>query len=278
MKAEKGRKIAIIAGVAVVAIAAILAWGSWREIRAWYLLSTRFERLAVNEQGYQEYRHTRTGIVFVRLPGRTFWMGSPVTEKGRFQFESLPHEVALSPFLIAKCEVTEKQWTAVLGSPPTDRASLQGSDFPVHGLSWDDAEWFCETVGLLLPSGAQWEYACRAGNRGRFSGTGRLVDMAWYKENSGGEPHEVGRKEPNAFGLHDMHGNVHEWCGDFFDPDFDATPRAQLIDPVFTTGTQRLLRGGGCDSEPRYCRSAYILGEGTGRYTYVGFRPGFNLY
>jgi formylglycine-generating enzyme required for sulfatase activity len=166
-------------------------------------------------------------------------------------------------------EVTEKAWIAVLGPPPT-RHPL-GEQFPVHEVSWSDAEAFCKATGLELPTQSQWEYACRAGSRGEFSGD--LEDVAWYKANSGGSPHAVCQKKPNDFGLHDMHGNVHEWCRDAFDPNVRLRVAKPERDPVGTVGLRHELRGGGCESDPRYCRSAARNADGASRYSYVGFRP-----
>ena len=93
--------------------------------------------------------------------------------------------------------------------------------------------------------------------------------MGWYEANSGDEVHPVGKKEPNAFGLFDTHGNVHEWCQDDFDKDFYNKPGS--------LGYGHVFRGGGYESEPRYCRCAHRGSDGDSRYTGVGFRPVFDL-
>ena len=87
---------------------------------------------------------------------------------------------------------------------------------PVEQVAWDDCQEFCTKSGLSLPTEAQWEYACRAGTAGPFSGTANLDEMGWYRQNSGGTTHPVGEKQPNDFGLYDMHGNVWEWCEDWY--------------------------------------------------------------
>ena len=179
-----------------------------------------FTFVAENAQGYDEYTHDASGIRFVYLPGGEFEMGSPDTEEGRYSDEA-KHTVKLSPFLIAKYEVTQAEYKAVMagnttGLNPTP-SYFEGDNRPVERVSSYDlkaADGFLDRTGLSLPSEAQWEYACRAGTSGAFAGTGVLDDMGWYAGNSGNVTHDVGTKQANDFGLHDMHGNVREWGGD----------------------------------------------------------------
>jgi len=128
--------------------------------------------------------------------------------------------------------------------------------------SWDDlkaADGFLARTGLSLPSEAQWEYACRAGLSLPISGTGNLDEMVWYEANSGGTTHPVGEKLPNQFGLHDMHGNVVEWCEDVYSDGFYGSPEAAGPDPVSDSGPDefRIVRGGSWFSLARHCRSAF---------------------
>ena len=126
-------------------------------------------------------------------------------------------------------------------------------------MSWNECQDFCKKLrakGLevSLPTEAQWEYACHAGSTGDYAGN--LDEMAWYNKNSGSKTHEVGLKKPNGWGLYDMHGNVWEWCSDWYDSGYYAkSPASDPTGPA--TGSDRVNRGGGWGSGAEYCRSAY---------------------
>ncbi len=233
-----------------------------------------------NAQGYKEYTHDQTDIVFVLLPGGSVVMGSPECEQDHFGEEGPVHVVSLSPFLIAKYETTQAQYAQVMQGHATlspNPSRFIGDDRPVEQVSWDDlhaSDGFLALTGLSLPSEAQWEYACRAGQQGSYSGTGILDEMGWYFDNSGSETHPVGTKAANQFGLHDMHGNVWEWCEDVFDANFYGTLAAAGPDPVSTAGSGlRVSRGGSWNGFARTCRSAFRYGNHPGfRYSF-GFRP-----
>ena len=190
-------------------------------------------------------------------PG-TFMMGSPATEVGRFEDEPL-HRVTLTKgFWLGKYEVTQHQWQSVMGSNP---ARFKGDDFPVESVSWEDCQEFIHKVNAVLPckvrlpTEAEWEYACRAGSGAAVSGSGTLDEMAWYDANSDSRTHSVGKNQANAWGFYDMHGNVLEWCADWF-----GKSDAQSVDPKGPpVGTFRVLRGGCWFFYARDCRSAYRL-------------------
>ena len=191
-------------------------------------------------------------------PG-SFMMGSPVAEEGRFDDEPL-HPVTLTKgFWLGKYEVTQRQWQSVMGDNPS---KFKNPDHPVEGVSWEDCNAFISRLNVVLggvarfPTEAEWEYACRAGSSGAVSGNGQLMEMAWYDANSGNETHDVGKNLSNAWGFYDMHGNVLEWCYDWF----GKLDTLSHIDPKGPpTGSFRVLRGGCWFFYARDCRSAYRL-------------------
>ena len=251
MSRRGGKKQALLAGgIVLVLLLTILALFQ-DYIRSWYQLWKQFERLADNEQGYAEYRHRETGIVFVRVPGGTFLMGSPVGDTA-FDDQSPQHGVTLSPFLISKYEVSHAQWDVKRLARWVDDC------LPAHGMSWEISRSFCERFGFSLPTEAQWEYACRAGNTGSYGSSRSLYKLAWYLGNASRAVHAVGQKTPNDFGIHDMHGNVWEWCEDVYDPAFYSTLKAKKNNPVCTSGSMcRIIRGGSYRSSETGCKSTF---------------------
>ena len=246
-----------------------------------------FTYLQKNKQGYPEYRHKKSGIVFVALPGGQFPMGSPQNETGRLRDETL-HKVSLSPFLIAKYEVTQAQWKKVMGKNP---AHFRGNEHPVENISWTETQKFLKACGLMLPTEAQWEYACRAGWPGMFSPPPSISRAGWYDFNSditgkGPTTHPVGKKQPNRFGIYDMHGNVSERCRDVYDKNFYSKPAASVKDPVNLDGrtlpdARYVIRGGRCATNMLNCRAAHRDNlwfpendqDRTDANWFTGFRP-----
>ncbi|MBQ6620696.1 MAG: formylglycine-generating enzyme family protein [Thermoguttaceae bacterium] len=215
------------------------------------------------------------------IPAGSFQMGSPKEEPGRDSAEVL-HKVTLtSGFWMSETEVTQRLYRAVAGENPSQFA---GDDLPVDTVSWDEAVHFCETLQTALekddaidgswlcrlPSEAQWEYACRAGDSG--SGIDNLPETAWSGEpTQSGSTHPVGTKAPNAWGLCDMHGNLWEWCADSWN---DFTTDDQ-VDPLTLNSEAevRIDRGGCWDSTPYYCRTAWRgVYEHYRKSRFVGFR------
>jgi formylglycine-generating enzyme required for sulfatase activity len=159
----------------------------------------------------------------------------------------------------------------------SDPSHFKGESLPVEQVSWEDCQKFCRETGLRLPTEAEWEYACRAGSGEAFcfgADSRQLGDYAWYEEDSGCKTHPVGTKAANAFGLHDTHGNIFEWCQDVFFDAFYSKPEATGIDPVCSSGSgARVVRGGSWEDVARYCRSASRGGlDPTCRGDWVGLR------
>jgi formylglycine-generating enzyme required for sulfatase activity len=268
-----------------------------------------FTLLGCNAQGSFEWQHDQTGIICVQLPGGTFDMGGQSVEATDPNYDAAAedsegpvHPVTLSAFLIGKYEVTQCQWEALMGSNPSFFSGDPGDgDRPVDSATWNEVHGGFGVEGgflqrtcppLSLPTEAQWEYACRAGQEAPYSGNGILDDMGWhfnhraggYHDDSGTckgrETHPVGQRQANQFGLFDMHGNVEEFCEDNHNPNFYSTPEAAGPDPLFDCicGTsKRITRGGswyGGATEGRSSSRGGYAGQGT-RYEWVGFRVAF---
>ena len=217
-------------------------------------------------------------MTMIRIkPGR-FIMGSPEAEvghasqNGRFSDETQGPQRLTQPFYLAKTEITQLQWQAVMGSNPSP---IKAANLPVDHVSWRDAQAFIARLNakhlapkgwqFALPSEIQWEYACRAGARGPYGGHS-LEDIGWYRDNSGGRTHEVALKAPNRWGLHDMHGNVSEWCLDQYSSKTSASAAA--------AHAHRVFRGGFWDLDAAGCRAAYRNGAHPDcRDDELGLRP-----
>ena len=228
----------------------------------------------------------KPSIQWVSIPAGTFMMGSPASEVGRSDDE-IQHEVKLSAFKMSAYEVTFEQYDAFCVA--TNREKPGDEDWgrgqrPVINVSWYDATAFAEWVGARLPTGAEWEYACRAGSTKPFNtGENLTTNQANYDGNFPYLPVdgniyrkqsiEVGSFAPNAYGLYDMHGNVWEWCRDWYGayPSSPQTNPAGPIDGPFNT--LRVIRGGSWLGDARYCRAADLSGATPGnRNSDIGFR------
>ncbi len=216
-------------------------------------------------------------IEMVQVPGGTFLMGSPKTEEGRSSDEGPEHQVTIKSFYMSKYPITQAQWEAVMGNNPSH---FKGQNRPVETISWDDAVKFFQRLSELtgkeyhLPSEAQWEYGCRAGDSTKppfHVGKTITTDLANYNGDYiyASEPKGVYRKEttdvgsfpPNAFGLYDMHGNVWEWCADVWHKNYQGAPTDGSAWQEVKEGGGRLLRGGSFNYIPYGCRTAYRYGN-----------------
>jgi formylglycine-generating enzyme required for sulfatase activity len=238
----------------------------------------------------------------VRINGGSFQMGSPSNEAGRRDNESPQRQVTVGSFSMGRTQVTQAQWEAVMGNNPS---RFKGPNLPVESVTWFDAVEYCNRLsqregltpaytisdrtpatghpitgatvtwnrsanGYRLPTEAEWEYACRAGTTTAWNTGATISDnTGWYSANSNSKTQEVGKKPANAWGLHDMHGNVWEWCWDLFGMYPSAHP--DPIGAVF--GSYRVERGGSWYDVAQSTRSAIRLSRGPdGRYYSIGFR------
>ena len=226
------------------------------------------------------------------IPPGTFVMGSPQGELGRYDDEGPQHQVTLSRgYWLGETPVAQALWVAVMGKNPSRfrRDRPDGGERPVERMSWDDCQVFLERLnervgGLFarLPTEAEWERACRGGMTGttwggELSGEDRAPELdaiAWYGGNSGGQTHPVGRKAANPYGLHDMLGNVWEWCADVTSLGLTKYSAQSEADPVATgQGSFRVNRGGSWGSSARDVRAANRGANLRGRaHDYLGFR------
>ena len=240
--------------------------------------------------------HTELEIEMVPVPGGVFRMGSPEDEAERGEDEGPLREIAVSPFWMSKCEITWDQYDvwnedidqlrrkmmslkmtsrdlAVDGvsrptEPYTDMSFGMGrEDFPAICMTQHAARTYCQWLSAKtgryyrLPTEAEWEYACRAGTDTPYHFGGdvdELEDYGWFFDNSDDTYQRVGQKKPNAWGLHDMHGNVAEWVLDQYRPYEEITETKNPL-AIPTTLYPRVVRGGGWDSDPDRLRSAARL-------------------
>jgi formylglycine-generating enzyme required for sulfatase activity len=239
------------------------------------------------------------GMTLVLIPAGEFHMGSPGSDPDAEEDEKPQHRVRITrPFYLGTCEVTQGQFWTLMRTNPSKFKGLD--DRPVECVSWNDAAGFCNTLskregltpyysfgaevapggdGYRLPTEAEWEYACRAGSTTRYSfgdDAAMLNEYAWHRANSHGRTHPVGQKPPNAWGLHDMLGNVREWCGDWYDENhYRESPAADPVGPALAA--VRVNRGGGWAALPATDRSANRTGNGPlRRFDALGFRVARN--
>jgi len=256
------------------------------------------ERRPLQVEGYREELGEGVEITMVKIPAGSFLMGSPTDEPERLEYEDPQHEVTLGSFFMAQTPITQAQWRAVAGWQKVERdlkpdpSQFNGANRPVEQVSWHEAMEFCRRLSQRtgqrygLPSEAQWEYACRAGSTTPFHfGATLTPELANYDSNHvyGNGPKGTYREQTidvasfpaNGWGLHDMHGNVWEWCEDHWHDSYNFAPgddQAWLI-PAAADDEPRLLRGGSWYNNPGFCRSAcrYVIHPGSRSY-FIGFR------
>ncbi len=253
-----------------------------------YLFTLLITGVHAQAQVSQEITNS-IGIKLILIPKGVFTMGSSPSEAGRVDDEE-QHQVTISQdYYLGAMEVTQGQYLKVMKTNPSyfQKRSIGGSDssmYPVDSVSWEDAMDFCKGLSELpeekkagrvyrLPTEAEWEYACRAGSKSTFSSgdsADSLASSAWFGNNSNGRTHPVGEKKANAWGLYDMHGNVWEWCSDWY----GTYPTKAITDPIGTDKGYYIVSRGGCwHCGVTYCRSARrFWNYPTGLGYYYGFR------
>jgi formylglycine-generating enzyme required for sulfatase activity len=226
------------------------------------------------------------GANMVLIPAGSFTMGSPASDSDASSDEKPQFGVTISKaYYLGETEVTQGQWKAVMKTEPWKGETLvrEGDNYPATHISWDDATEFCRRLSAKegrsyrLPTEAEWEYACRAGSTSRYSfgdSAWKLSEHGWFDENAWDADekyaHAVKQKRANAFGLYDMHGNVWEWCSDWY----GEYPTSPVVDPVGPTqGSVRVYRGGSWSYGAASCRSALRHGfTPVFRDYFLGFR------
>jgi formylglycine-generating enzyme required for sulfatase activity len=310
--AKAGRSLAAFyVALGVVAALALFGGWFWKTWTVWWFDADEAKRRqaqAAARLGLPVETEVALGagvkMELVLVPAGRFRMGSPAKEKDRSDDEKQHWVTIPRPFYLGKHEVTQEQWEKMMGKSPS---YFKGPKNPVEYISWDDCQEFLKKLNALcpsplspapsmgaglkpaptadgpgaqsrfrLPTEAEWEWACRAGTQTRFrSGDAdeSLAEYAWCSANAGNTAHPVGEKEPNAWGLSDMHGNVWEWCADWHG-EYESGGWAPQRDPAGPpTGSDRVLRGGALSS-PGECRSANRRGENPASR---GFGIGFRL-
>jgi formylglycine-generating enzyme required for sulfatase activity len=226
----------------------------------------------------------RWSMKFKKIEPGMFYMGSdPAEDKEALPDESGRHKVVMTKaFFMQTTEVTQAQWEVVMKDRPS---RFKGDDLPVERVSWQKVQEYIEKLNsqevegkYRLPTEEEWEYAARAGSTGRYcfgSSTDELSQYAWYKKNSGGSTQPVGSKNPNDFGMYDMHGNVWEWVQDLFALYKEAGDIKGYSGPELEK--MRVLRGGGWADPARYLRSAQrSFTDPNNAYDTCGFRLVFD--
>ncbi|MDR3340433.1 MAG: formylglycine-generating enzyme family protein [Candidatus Symbiothrix sp.] len=202
------------------------------------------------------------GFKMVYVQGGTFTMGC--TERGKnYDSDAKPaHQVTLSDFYIGRYEVTQKQWKDIMGIN-ANPSYFKGDSLPVENISWEEVQEFIRKLNIQtnenyrLPTEAEWEYACRGGEcpaQYKYSGSNKVSNVAWFRENSSGQTHPVGQKSPNKLGIYDMCGNVWEWCSDWksaYSSDSQTDPTGP------SSGHRRIARGGSWNSDAWHVRVLY---------------------
>lgn len=198
-------------------------------------------------------------IELIHIHGGTLQLGS--TDAVAEDDEKIQMNTEVGDFYLAKYEVTQALWMAIMGNNPSTYRNCP--ECPVETVSWEDAQAFIHALNektgenYRLPTEAEWDFAAKGGTQSqghKYSGSPQLDEVAWHDQNSEGRPHEVGQKKPNELGLYDMSGNVYEWCADWYSPTYEYHADVNPHGP--TEGVFRVLRGGDYTCPAAFCRIA----------------------
>jgi len=242
-------------------------------IKKYLALAACLLLLAGRLAGAEEITSPATGMVLVKIPAGCFQMGGAEEDN-----EQPVHQVCLDEFYLGKYEVMQKEWRAVMDSNPS--LFMGSGRLPVDNISWEEAREFVRrlnardnTLHYRLPTEAEWEYAARAGTaHEHYWNDADPGKFAWYDENAGDKTHPVGEKQANAFGLHDMAGNLWEWVADWYGENYYGdSPKKNPQGPE--TGDTKVLRGGSWFYDDFALRSALRESNRPGtKYNYFGLR------
>lgn len=218
-------------------------------------------------------------IEMVKVEGGEFLMGSYGEQRQDCERNTLPaHRVILNDYYVAKYEVTQELWMAVMGGK--NPSKIIGDKLPVTRVTWYEAKEFIAKLNKLTGKNyrllfeAEWEYAARGGKYGhdfRFSGSDNIDEVAWNRKNSGKVPHAVGTKQPNELGIYDMSGNVYEWCEDGYEIYELSTSNGSQLNEIYNN--TKVYRGGCMTSFWDVCQvTARNCAPAVYKYVFVGFR------
>lgn len=323
MSAKRWQRRIVVGAATLAAIVLLLI--PWRNVYLHLLFIRDFEYVGPNSWGCPEYRHRATGIVFVRVPGGTFTMGSSERDveqaidnwiplqmlwvrfnlpswdrrysctrevwerefRALVEKEEVPHRVTLDSFLLAKYELSQSEWDAVMRD---DSKGVKESDSPVDNISWEDCREFCGRTGLQLPTEAQWEFAAKGGRAG-LCWYGPLLpgfdpemtpQSFWERWSEVAPSTPKTREDPlgeSGFGFFNMYGGFREFCQDWYDPAFYRTPSAREKNPVCSaTSPEKLRVVRGCsDLGPPLVWRAASRGwcDPTGVVRFITLRPAY---
>jgi formylglycine-generating enzyme required for sulfatase activity len=282
----RGRMFIGLVSVFLFPLLSVIGWMAYHSLPQFWdittsVLTAQAEQALTPGDTFKECASCPEMVV---VPAGSFIMGSPENEAGRQDHEGPQRKVTIrQPFAVGKFEITQREWRACYGNAGCKQypMSLASGRTPVTQLSWIDVKqyvaWLSRVTGkpYRLLTEAEWEYAARAGQPERFSfgdDETKLDEYGWYRDNSGGSPQPVGQKKPNAFGLYDTYGNVHEWVEDCYKADYNAAPTDAL--PLFSADCrERVFRGGSYLKGAQDLRSAHRWKQyDDGRFVDLGFR------